>query len=398
MVATDSGCNGVQNLRFDVQRLLQVENAMRGLPPCQSRLAVPLESNRFHCTHPLMQTSNGMVTPEICKICDLWKAPLPVLPQEHVNADDLPSGGSQAPANINVLRRNATLPKPWEQFSVTLAIPHLDTPEILELSVRAWQWQQPRPFILIVDTGSHFPESDAFWRKIQSIAGVEVATLGIHSAVEHLSDRVAIAMDYAFARCPNDYLLATHVDVFPKHRGVIHGLRNLCSASFPVVGWEMSYRGEISSSRPTDLSTGIPGHACSLFHMPTMDRIGAGWSMRRAHHVFGLPRTKTLINGWPDTEVCLGRLLQQHGLSPLFLGRETNDENQETSDWVHARSSTVHANAGSGLLTRHQCAIRDAANRVRNWEAELSNDSQLCPPYLETIGCQPEMFAEKKSP
>lgn len=363
---------------------------MARLPPCDSRIVHPQQLGRLYCVHPQMQTQDQVVTAQMCGVCDLWKSPAPHYTREipGITQNVLP------PTSTNVLRDNATLPRPWEQYSFTVAIPHLDTPEILKLAIRCWQWQRPCPYILVIDTGSLLPSVDALFQSLRSTDGVEVATLGIHSAVEHLSDRVSIAMDYAFARCPHDYLLATHVDVFPKHRTVLEYLRSLCDSSCPVVGWEMSFRGEKGSSGSADLSLGIPGHACSMFHMPTMDRIGAGWSIRRAHHAFGLPRTKSDINGWPDTEVCLGRLLEQHGLFAKFLGRETNDENQETPDWIHARSSTVHANAGAGLLARHQSAIRQAVNRVRGWELDqdLSLDSK--PPYLQTIGCQEELFCE----
>ena len=42
--------------------------------------------------------------------------------------------------------------------------------------------------------------------------------------------------------------------------------------------------------------------------------------------------------GWPDTETTFSWIMDKHGVKMLFLGRETNYENQETEHWLHARS------------------------------------------------------------
>ena len=268
------------------------------------------------------------------------------------------------------LLQRKDLPKPWERYSLTVCIPHLETPELLRTTVRLWELQHHSPFILIVDTGSTSPESIDTFSDLRSRPGIEVAQLGILSAVEHLSDRVAIAMDYAFSRCPTELLLATHVDVFPKHRELANKYLTLCSASNPVVGWEMSPRGPGREGLARgNLSNGIPGHAFTIFYMPTMDRIGAGWSMRRAHHAFGLPRSYTDVDGWPDTEVCLGRTLAAAGVRPLFLGRELNAAAQETEDWVHVRSATLQLHTDRRIRNGGDAAYHEALERVRQWEA-----------------------------
>jgi hypothetical protein len=269
---------------------------------------------------------------------------------------------------LNVLQQPHLL-RPWEKHTVTVCIPYLDTPEVLSLSLRLWQLQENRPFLLVVDTGSQSLQSNDFLTALSRERSVEVARLGILSEVEHRSDRVSIAMDYAFSRCPTEYLLATHVDVFPLHRQVIDKLLSLCNVSCPVVGWEMSPRGAGSDGiRTGTLARGIPGHACTMFHIPTMDRIGAGWSIRRAHYAFGLPRGYTDVLGWPDTEVCLGRILAAHGITPLLLGTETNAENQVTCDWVHARSSTVQYLLNGKPLLRQQEAYTAARARIIDWD------------------------------
>src|SRR5579862_5901859 len=101
--------------------------------------------------------------------------------------------------NGNVLLRN-DLPRPWESHKVTVCIPHLDTPEVLSIAVRLWQLQSEPPFLLIIDSGSRSEAAAETLDGLASQPSIEVARLGITSDVEHLSDRVAIAMDYAFAR------------------------------------------------------------------------------------------------------------------------------------------------------------------------------------------------------
>ena len=267
------------------------------------------------------------------------------------------------------------LPRPWEKHRVTVCLPHLDTPDLIELSTRLWQLQDEVPFILVVDTGSRGASSIEMLNRLSQDPSIEVARLAIETDVEHRSDRVSIAMDYGFTRCPTEYLLAAHTDMFPKHRGLVRKLRELCNEDTPVVGWEMSPRGPGPEGiRSGTLAKGVPGHVCTIFHMPTMDRIGAGWSIRRAHHVFGLPRGYTDVLGWPDTEVCLGKLLAVHGIQPLFLGGETNDETQETDDWVHARSSTTYFLSRGDFLDRQSMAHVAARARLDDWERAAAID------------------------
>ena len=306
-----------------------------------------------------------------------------------VDAPDCPPGIELAFLGFaqNLLRASK-LPKPWREHSVTVCIPHLDTPEMLGLSVRSWLLQEDRPFVLVVDTGSRSPTSLRLLGRLERTPGVEVARLGMHTQMEHPSDRVTIALDYAMARCPTDYLLMTHVDLMPRHRRLVQKLLDLCNESQPVAGWEMSPRGPGDPETGRGyLSDGVPGHVCTMLYMPVMDRIGAGWSIRRAHHAFGLPRRGTEINGWPDTEVCLGRLLEQHQLIPLFLGRETNDENQETGDWLHARSLTAHTLVGGRMLPRHVDALWAMWRTIVEWEQEdLKCGDASVPPYSRSLG------------
>src|SRR5690606_17399257 len=94
--------------------------------------------------------------------------------------------------------------------------------------------------------------------------------------------------------------------------------------------------------------------------------IGAGWSLRRAANAFGMRRSADPTTpGWPDTETCIGLILKDAGITPKFLGRETNDENQETEYWIHARSRNA-----LGMTPRHRHAFLQAMVQLSHWYKE----------------------------
>ena len=270
----------------------------------------------------------------------------------------------------NLLKRT-DLNKPWLEHRLTVCIAHLEMPEFLFAVCQLWLLQTIKPFILVMDTGSTSKASQGLLEELESHPSIEVARLGIVSGVQHSSDRVAHAMDYGFSRCPTEFLLSTHLDLFVQRRDIAERMMQLCDAQTPVVGWEMSPRGAGEKGILNgSLSDGIPGHMLTMFHMPTMDCIGAGWSLRRGHHCFGLPREKNDISGWPDTEVCLGKVLEQNGIVPHLIGRETNASFQATEDWIHLRSATekrlVHGGFPEQYLTAYQATI----SRIREWVSE----------------------------
>lgn len=51
------------------------------LPPCHSRHEVKPDSNQYFCTHPQMFSKDGLVSPEICKLCHLHRLPAPQNPR-----------------------------------------------------------------------------------------------------------------------------------------------------------------------------------------------------------------------------------------------------------------------------------------------------------------------------
>lgn len=248
----------------------------------------------------------------------------------------------------------------------TVVIPYLDTPDWLQLVTELWFRQDSRPFMLVIETAPRRSDSVYVLDKLTRQPLTEVARLGTGD-LEHASDAICMAMDYAFSRCPTEFLIATHVDMIPKHRGVLDFMVSQCGPENPVVGWEMSPRGKGSRGViDGTVSNGFPGHVCTIFHMPTMDRIGAGWSLRRSHHAFGtLRQADPEILGWPDTETCLGMIFEANGIKPKYLGRETNNENQETEHWIHARSRT-----GLGMTPRHWKGFEYATQLLAQWREE----------------------------
>lgn len=255
----------------------------------------------------------------------------------------------------------------------TVVIPHRDMPEWLDLSVQFWQNVDNKPFIYVIDTQSKKTEALKLLDNLSSLPMVEVACLNMRDT-PHPSDPIAIAMDLAFSRCETTYLLATHIDMFPKRRDIITYLMSLCDQDTPVVGWEMSPRGYGADGNLNGkLSDGCPGHVCTLFHMPTMDQVGAGWSLRRSHNAFGTRRTRDKrVRGWPDTETCMGQILSRSNKKCLWLGREINDENQETDWWIHVRSAT-RANLSGKPSLRHIDGLEKGRRLFDQWQKDIKS-------------------------
>lgn len=285
------------------------------------------------------------------------------------------------------LRGSGNRPRPWEgrqarkpwEYKVTAAIVHLDTPELVSAVVDTLRAQSERPYILVVDTGSLSENRAA----LEAMEADDLETLFLRPrAWRCTSEPVSVAMDCAFARCQTELLYATHVDVFLKRRDFVAWLARQCDARTPAVGYQMSPREKWGN----DLWRRILSHTATIFHMPTMRRIGGLWSMTAAFERLGLPAVQPYETGWPDTEVNLGLTLLEHGIgvrwvgdpvpgpndppSVLMIGTEENqpyeDENLE-----HIRSTTSHrlydedvARSREQLLAE---AIRRAQQRAQEW-------------------------------
>lgn len=282
-----------------------------------------------------------------------------------------PQPASAAPLRGVPIRR-----KPWEgrgrkpwHYRVAAVIPVMDTCETLEVVVDLLRLQTERPFIIVIDTGSE-PENAARIEQLRA-ADLEVHSLRLNG-VQHPSDFPAMAMDLAFAVCRTPYLFATHADCFLRKRTVLEEMLKLCQSTSPVVGHELSPREHKDWQ-------GMVGHTCTMMDMEVMDRIGAGWSMRRLAVKFGIHSHEPSPDrpNWPDTELLLNYLLREHGITAHLTGHEENFARNRDEYIDHCRSLTA------GLLYSQEHyekarkwaddAMREARDRIDEWRSSPQN-------------------------
>lgn len=252
--------------------------------------------------------------------------------------------------------------KPWE-YQVTAAIPHLNTIDELAMCVAILRAQTLRPYIIIIDTGSPLPVQ----RQLESwrCDDLEVNFIGQHG-FRHSSESVTSALDIAQALCKTEHLFHSHSDCFLRRRDLLEDWAKLCTPTYPAVGYRMSPRDWV-----TDKWEWMVGHTALMTHMPTLHRIGATWSMQRAHDQFGYELKN--LGGWPDTETGFNEILRKDGLTPMFMGEDTNHERQVTDDFDHPRSfagsktysARYHADASRWMAE----AMRAAQLRLTQWQS-----------------------------
>jgi glycosyltransferase involved in cell wall biosynthesis len=272
---------------------------------------------------------------------------------------------------ISPLKGRLTTEKPWEgfcqkkpwEYDVTAVIPVLDTFDTLELVVKLLRLQTIRPFIVIIDTGS----TDEEYQKIEALRDedIEVHALRIHGVL-HPSDYPAMAMDLAFSLCRTDYLFATHSDCFLRRRDFLEWMLQKCRDESPVVGYRLSPREHIDWEF-------MVSHTATMYHMPTMDKIGFGWSLRRLGNVVGIKDITPNPNtpNWPDTEVLGNYILKRSGIEPLFVGNEDNFARNVDENIDHPRTYTSAKLYSPPHLEKMQewieGAMEDARKRIEAW-------------------------------
>lgn len=253
--------------------------------------------------------------------------------------------------------------RPWD-YACEVAIPVLDTPDTLPLVIELLRRQTARPFIVLIDTGST-PASHA---RIEALRApdVEVHSLRLH-AVRHPSDFVAIAMDLAMSLCRTEHLFCTHADCFLTSRTVLAELIARCTAKNPAVGYQLTERAHSDWSR-------MVSHTCTMLHMPVMDRIGAGWSLRRLCTLRDVPHHPNILGAnWPDTEILLNYLLWDHGYQADLIGTERNHARNTDARIDHVRSVTAGRLYSPAYAAQAEQwlagAMNDARTRLHTWGA-----------------------------
>jgi hypothetical protein len=258
--------------------------------------------------------------------------------------------------------------KPWE-YRVTAVIPVMDTHESLALCVELLRLQTERPYIIVVDTGS-LPEN------LEKILDMHADDLEVQcirqNGTLHPSDPVCFALDLAQSMCRTEFMFCTHSDAFLMRRNFLEWLLGLCGEEerslHPVVGYEISPRNH-------DDWKGMVSHTATMYHMPTMDKIGFGWSMRRIASVCGLKNQEPHPDrpNWPDTETLGNMILREHGVKVRIIGSESNFARNADENIDHARSITLGLlYAPDYLKTASEWfkdAMQQAKSRIDLWRS-----------------------------
>lgn len=248
--------------------------------------------------------------------------------------------------------------KPWDR-RVTATFAHLETPDLVGAVIGLLRLQTVPPHIIVVDTGSTQETCDQLER--HRADDVEIHYIRSHGYL-HSSAPVAAACDLAQALCTTEYLFLTHVDCFLRNRSYIEERLAQCDQHHPVVGYQMSPRGE------TDQWRGMVSHTATVLHMPTWHRLGITWSFQRTLADFDMTTSGV---GWPDTETGVNLQLRALGIVPVLIGDETNYERHVDPNIDHCRSYPVsqlylpdyHRNAQQWV----DAALVEAHARIDKW-------------------------------
>lgn len=252
--------------------------------------------------------------------------------------------------------------KPWEH-SITAVIPCLNTPETLPICIELLRLQTERPFIMIIDTGS--TERNLKLTEELRDEDVEVHSIRLNG-VRHPSDYPAMAMDAAFSLCRTEFLFATHSDCFLRRKNLLEDFARMCKEKSPVVGYELSPRAHEDWK-------GMVSHTATMYHMPTMDKIGFGWSLRRLCNGYGIVDYKPNPNkpNWPDTEILGNYILRDNKITPHLVGEEGNQCRTLDDNIDHFRSYGAAKMYSPDYFPKvsewYHSAKKDALARIEEW-------------------------------
>lgn len=248
--------------------------------------------------------------------------------------------------------RGYTLVPPLD-YRISLCIPHLDTPEQLELGIALWRQQTVRPYLIVVDTGS--PRDVC--RRLELLRGPDCEVHYLAPVKRrHPSACVAHALDLAQLVCPTTYLLHTHTDVFPRRDDFLAWMLSQASPDDPVIGWRMSPR--IHGPWEECVS-----HTATILHIPFCRQNCLNWNLETYLDETGW--TAPWHGGWPDTESGFHWSMKRAGLSPKLLGNEDNHCRNQTEWWDHTRSFTCARGSGDGPRAAADMAVGMTEARSR---------------------------------
>jgi hypothetical protein len=114
-------------------------------------------------------------------------------------------------------------------------------------------------------------------------------------------------------------------------------------------------------------------HTATMLHMPTMDKIGAGWSLRRLCNNREVKHIPNILgNNWPDTEILINYILWEAGYQASLIGKEANHERTLDKNIDHCRSITAGRLYSPEYAAKAQLwldnAIAEAKERIESWK------------------------------
>lgn len=220
--------------------------------------------------------------------------------------------------------------KPWD-YTVTVGIPHIDTPDQLYWVVELLRAQTEKPYIVIVDTGS-LPDN------LEKVVQMRADDLEVHSIAMngylHCADAPAMAMDLVTATCRTDYICATHTDVFLRSPYVLEEMLEL-TKMWDICGYEITPRKW--SNWKWMLS-----HSLSMYKTELFERYGVSWNLRRLAKLMGLKDQRPSMQrpDWPDGELGVGYQIRNLDMVPLVIGTEKSYIQTIDQRMWHCRTMT----------------------------------------------------------
>jgi hypothetical protein len=251
--------------------------------------------------------------------------------------------------------------KPWE-YACEAVIPVLDTPDTLPYVIELLRLQTARPYIVIIDTGS----SEENFKLIEEMRAPDVEVHSLRfNGVRHPSDFPAIAMDLAMSMCRTEHLFCTHADVFLKQKNLLEEMIKVTGKLCPAIGYQMTPRDHPGWER-------MVSHTATMLHMPTMDKIGAGWNLRRLCNNREVQHIPNILgNNWPDTEILINYILWENGLQASLIGKEQNHARTNDGRIDHCRTITAGRLYSKDYADKAQVwlddAIEKAKERIEQW-------------------------------
>ena len=224
--------------------------------------------------------------------------------------------------------------KPW-QHRVTAVVPHCNTPDLLKLCVAMLRSQTEPVYIVVVDTGTQ----DSMLDDVLALRAddLEVHQINCHGG-RHSSELVSIAMEAGQACVQTEWMLTVHSDCLVTQQNLVEEWIERCDREMAAaIGYQSIPRSGC------DWWQGMLSHTLSLWHMPQIDRIKAGWTIRRLVNNYRHLWESGEETQRADTEVLINEMLKDASLNAIIVGEETTGEIEEDERRIHLRSFTAAA-------------------------------------------------------